>query len=393
MSVLPSPLGGLPPLGPLATTARVQVKVPLGLDAPAARDLPPANPPTLARWKLGKQLFFDDGYLNGSRKVSCAGCHVPANGFTAGKDRDARIAGMDTPTLLNVVYNGRQFWDGRAGSLEEVVQRGLDDEREAPPPGADRRHVWGGVVKRLRGRPPYNERFKEAFGTLPTQDAVGKALATYLRTLLAGNSVYDRAQAQHGGANLEWADFQKALGPPALAVLDRDPSARDDVAKELHRGYQLFFDLGERKAGCVRCHGGRTFSDGEFHNLGVGVSGDRQHPTGKEPGRFAHVPPGQKDRRLIGAFKTPTLRGLPRTGPYFHDGSAETVRDAVRAHLKDGAAPFYLDDALRDPQDPTHWRKHGLDDKDVDALVLFLQALNGELPPPVVTEPPSGPTR
>src|SRR5262245_33010197 len=105
----------------------VQVKVPLGLDDPGP-SIPATNAPTLAKWKLGKDLFFDDGYLTSSRKVSCAGCHVPTRGFVSMED-NARIAGFDTPTLLNTVYRLHLFWDGRAEALEEVVQRTLEDER------------------------------------------------------------------------------------------------------------------------------------------------------------------------------------------------------------------------------------------------------------------------
>jgi cytochrome c peroxidase len=369
----------------------VQIKVPLGLDDPGPH-IPAANPLTLARWKLGKELFFDDGYLSATRKLSCAGCHVPTRGF-ASTDREARIAGFDTPTLLNCVYRKYLFWDGRADALEEVVQRTLEDEGE-PADGAAHPHVWSGVVHRLRGgRRDYNSRFKEAFGTLPTQDALGKALATYLRTLLCGNSIVDRArqaQKERNAANLEWTDLQKVLDPAALDSVGRSLPRKDDVARELQRGYELFFNLGGQKAHCVLCHGGSGFTDDGFHNLGVGVSADRQHETGKEPGRFARVPAGLKERSLIGAFKTPTLRGLPRTFPYFHDGSEESLPGVVRWHTQEGKWSPYLDPLLRAESDPPGWRKLNLAAEDSDALVLFLRALNGDLPPPEVIDSPTG---
>src|SRR5262249_44723789 len=111
-------------------------------------------------------------------------------------------------TLINCVYNTHQFWDGRVAALERVVQRTLEDEREPEKLAdnkrqieadqqrqteAERKHIWSGVVKRLRDNNDYVRRFRKVFGTLPTQDSIGKALATYLRTVLCGRSVYDFA--------------------------------------------------------------------------------------------------------------------------------------------------------------------------------------------------------
>jgi cytochrome c peroxidase len=306
---------------------------------------------------------------------------------------EARLAGFDTPTLLNCVYRKYLFWDGRADALEEVVQRTLEDERE-PAAGDAPSHVWGGVVHRLRGSTrDYNSRFKEAFGTLPTQDAVGKALANYLRTLLCGNSIYDRArqaQKERNAANLEWTDFQKVLDVEALESLGRPSTSKDDVARDLQRGYEVFFNLGARKANCVLCHAGRDFTDDGFHNLGVGASAERQHETGKEPGRFARVPAGLKDRTLIGAFKTPILRSLLRTYPYFHNGRESTLAGVVQWHTQEGKWNPYLDPLLRAENDPPGWRKLNLPPEDSDAVVLFLRALNGDLPPPEIIDPPAG---
>jgi cytochrome c peroxidase len=367
--------------------ASVQIKVPLGLEDPSSH-VSATNPLTLAKWSLGKDLFFDDSYLSAEHKLSCASCHIPANGF-ASKDSDARIGVFDPLTLLNCVYNKHLFWDGRADALEEVVQRTLEDEGETSADGKHR-HIWGGVIGRLRGSArDYNNRFKEAFGTLPTQDALGKALATYLRTLLCGNSIVDRArraQKERGAPNLEWTDFQKVLDDPALEALGRPVTSKDDVAQELQRGYEAFFNLGNCKASCALCHRSLNLTDDSFHNLGVGISAERQHETGKEPGRFARVPPGLKDRTLIGAFKTPTLRSLLRTAPYFHNGSEQSLVSVVKWHTQEGKWSPYLDPLMRG-EDPPGWRKLNLAAEDIDALVLLLRALNGELPPPEVIEP------
>jgi cytochrome c peroxidase len=347
-----------------AAVAVVQVKVPANLEDP--RPLaPPSNPPTLHKWELGRRLFYDKKWLTDDGGESCASCHDPHTGFA---DNTHDHFGANTPTLVNCVYNTRQFWDGRAAALEEVVQRTLEDET-APPKGGPFRHVWGGVIGRLRERYDIRHQFLSAFGTPPTQDAVGKALATYLRTLLAADSIHDRAlaaqTAEHAPA-LTAGHYEKALDEADLTNLKIDSKDKADAARKIYRGYRLFNDLEDRKTGCTLCHGGREFTDGKFHNLGVGF---KEFEPGEEPGRFASLPVGEKDGRLIGAYKTPTLRGLPRTGPYFHDGSAATLEDAVQFHTDGGRKNEYLDPELRSRDLPTPER---------DALILFLRALDSK---------------
>ena len=196
-----------------------------------------------------------------------------------------------------------------------------------------------------------------------------------MRTLLAADSVHDRAlalQAAEHAPELKAEHYEKALDDAALTDLEIDEKDKADAAKKIYQGYRLFNDLEERKTGCVRCHGGREFTDGGFHNLGVGF---KTFDPGEEPGRFASLPVGEKDGRLIGAYKTPTLRGLSRTAPYFHDGSAATLEDAVQFHTDGGRQNEYLDPELRKRDLPTPER---------NALILFLRALDGkevELPP------------
>lgn len=366
-----------PGVGLLQAPERVvKIKVPLGLGDPTPL-IPAANPPTRGKWELGKQLFFDKDILlqpsTAVSKLSCASCHDPAHGYT---DKRLWPAGGDfnTPTLINSLYNRYQFWDGRATSLEEVLQRTAKEDDNPV-----KRHNWTGVVERLRGHREYDQRFRKVFGTPPTQDAVGKALATYLRTVLVGNSLYDRAvqrlKARDGHA-LEAADFVKELDDAAIKfLLEPDtPLPKPEVAQALHRGYTLF--TGRDQAGCVRCHDGPTFSDNGFHNLGIGDSAGRQWP-GKETGRFAVVAPGLKDRRQIGAYKTPTLRALPRTGPYFHDGSRAELFEVVAWHVGKAPGPF-LDPEIRN---------RDLKEDAVRALVLFLRALDGDPVADIVSNP------
>jgi cytochrome c peroxidase len=218
------------------------------------------------------------------------------------------------------------------------------------------------------------------FGTLPTQDAVGKALATYLRTVLAGNSLYDRASAgmrQRGGHALEAGDFEKVLDEATIKTLlaPEAPLAKPETAQMLQRGYELF--VNRDRAGCIRCHDGLTFTDNGFHNLGVGDSA-AAFVAGKEPGRFAVVRAGLKDRQQIGAYKTPTLRALPRTGPYFHDGSRQDLFDVVAWHVGKAPAGPFLDPEIR---------QRDLKEGDVRSLVLFLKALEGDSVPDIVARP------
>jgi cytochrome c peroxidase len=354
-----------------AAQAVVYVKVPAGLDDPRPF-LPPSNPSTLHKWELGRRLFYDKQWLTDGGGESCASCHDPHTGFA---DNVRDHYGVNTPTLVNSVYNSRQFWDGRAASLEEVVQRTLEDET-SPAAATPFRHVWPGVVGRLRARYDIKHQFLSAFGTPPTQDAIGKALATYMRTLLAGDSVHDRAlayQTADHSPELKVEHYEKALDALALADLKIAEKDKADAAGKIYRGYRLFNDLDARKTGCATCHGGREFIDGKFHNLGVGF---KTFDPGEEPGRFASLPVGEKDGRLIGAYKTPTLRGLSRTGPYFHDGSVATLEDAVQFHTDGGRQNEYLDPELRKRDLPTPER---------DALILFLRALDSkdvDLPPP-----------
>jgi cytochrome c peroxidase len=343
----------------------VRIKVPLGLDDPTPH-IPAANPPTLAKWQLGKRLFFDEAILqpaNVERKRSCATCHPPAQRFA---DRTVAM-GRAPLTLLNTVYRDRLFWDGRATALEQALHRTPEDERDPGDGLAEARHTWPGVVRRLREQPDYVRLFQEAFGCPPTQDTIGKALATYLRTALSGSSVVDRARIAvwaRSGQDLEARDFEVALNPAAIEILMGSESGRDRtaLAATLWQGYRLF----HHKAGCATCHSGATFTDNGFHNAGIGDSTLPPLP-GRETGYFPFAPLGAKDGRLIGAYQTPTLRDLPRDGPFFHDGSQTGLFAVVAVHAKP-APSLNLDRGFRD---------RGLTPDEVRALVLFLRALDG----------------
>jgi cytochrome c peroxidase len=396
---------GLPQLGPLGPLASLRlaaeqeailIKVPRGLPDPTPH-IPAVNLPTLGKWQLGKKLFFDRELLPGAnveRTYGCVSCHSPSSGYTLPRPH-APYGKMNIPSLINCVYNRHQFWDGRADRLEEVLQRTLEDEHLTPPrPDEDDpegrapevRHRWGGVVRRLRGQAAYVRDFERVFGTDPTQDNLVKALATYLRTILSGNAVYDRAEAARAartGETLSAGDFQAALDADELKSLTGDRMTADQAGRELLRGYALFHGRGR----CGVCHPGTLFTDHDFHNLGVRESDSYLNPPGSEKGRFARLPPGLKARRYIGAFKTPTLRALPRTAPYMHDGSFATLAEvmsyfngAMRADIN-----RYLDPLLLDGEGEA--RHPALTVEEMRALLMFLRSLDGGPVPPVVAEP------
>jgi cytochrome c peroxidase len=355
--------------------------------------VPAVNPPTFLKWQLGQRLFFDDILGSKVERFSCASCHRPAMGFT--EDWAVTLQGKrNTPSLINAVYNRHQFWDGRVAALEEVVVRNLHDEMEPPADATTEqspryRHAWSGVVALLRDDPAFRKKyqpeFQRVFGVRqPTQDTIARALATYMRTILSGDSLYDKARQQRGDAakELRAADFEPFLDDAARKGLQAGDIAKNVLAQKLEAGYALFHG----KARCSRCHRDELFTDHDFHNTGA----DRRvffPDASNEPGYFAHLPIGLKDARYIGAFKTPTLRALPRTASYMRDGSLRTLQDVVEFYNSklDNRSNDYLDKELLD--DGGRPRRLGLQPDDIQALVLFLRSLDGQPVDAIVTTP------
>jgi len=361
--------------------------------------------------------------------VSCATCHNPRKGFTD----QARVStgingnkgGVSAPTVLNSAYNPLQFWDGRAGSLEEQAQGPPQNPLEMFD---GQGHAWHKVVQRVRTKDAYVRQFRAVFGTEPTRDAIAKAIATYERTVLCGNSLHDRAELamrrrvddeENGKYVLQPKDYESVLkeavarNEPVLSTLGLvDPKAKDpswlaDLAGRIHHGRELFFN----KARCNSCHVGDNFTDNAFHNLGVGLKGDESPLT--NPGRFGPLPTGHKDAETIGAFKTPTLRGLVSTAPYMHDGSEATLEAVVDYYDKGGQANEFLDPKMRNfesekayklsqrngtPYQGPEVKFFGKDRKPIVPLalnltgiekadlVLFLRALQGDPVDPIVSD-------
>jgi cytochrome c peroxidase len=369
-----SPLGALSAL--VLTSPVIKIKVPLGLPNPT-KYIPAANPPTLLKWSLGRKLFFDKSLLG--RDLACADCHNPKEGFT--ENRGA-LGEMKAPSLINCVYNKTQFWDGRVTYLEEVVQRSLEDERPGVKSGVedDKRHAWKGIVGRLRGKGKYVDLFLTAFETDPTQDNVAKALATYLRTILSGNSLHDKADRERQGKELEAKHYEKFLDDKTVKTLEPTPLTPGEASRLIFQGYQLFHG----KARCHLCHPAPLYTNHDFHNVGV----EESSKSPATSGRIVQVPIGVKEQRLEGAFKTPTLRHLPRTYPYMHDGSLPNLAAVVRYFNTGLGGHLHLDPLLQMPGVADRGRNLQLSPEEVRALALFLKALDGESVDPLIAAEP-----
>ena len=275
-----------------------QFKVPLGL---AEIEYPKDNPITADKVALGAQLYFDSR-LSRDNTVSCASCHDPAKGWSNGEAVATGVGGKKggrgAPTIINSTFHKFQFWDGRAASLEEQalgpIQNPIEMNMTLPE-----------VVKKLNAIPGYKSEFQKVFKTDVTADGIGKAIASFERTVLSGDAPYDKFVA--GDA--------KALSPAA------------------ERGRVLFFGA----ARCTSCHGGENFSDHAFHNIGIGMEHEKP-----DIGRFDQ----SKIEGDTGGFKTPSLREIARTAPYMHDGRFKTLDEVVEYYNKGGHPNPYLDEEI-----------------------------------------------
>jgi cytochrome c peroxidase len=415
-----------PASGQAVERKAVRIKVPLGLTQNPP--VPPENPLTVAKWQLGKDLFFDK-VLSSNGTIACASCHDPRKGYTDqarfSTGISGKIGGMSAPTVLNSAYNRFQFWDGRAFSLEDQAQGPVGNALEMF--GGDG-HAWASAVERVRKKDGYTARFRQVFGTNPTRDAIAKALAAYERTVLGGNSIHDRAElamrarAEDEGTGkfeLKDVDYEKVLREAfakkdvvSLTALALDPvkdAARAPaLGAAINRGRALFFG----RARCNSCHVGDNFTDNDFHNIGVGVKDGALPPNAQ--GRIAILPTGHKNPDSLGAFKTPTVRGLLGTGPFMHDGSEATLEKVVEFYDKGGNANEYLDAKMRDidaerlylaaRKEGKPWKgpkveefgpskrpiiplKLNLTEQEKKDLVLFLRALHGDPVDPMVANP------
>ena len=284
------------------------VVIPLGLDLylPA----PETNPMTAEKIELGRRLFFDRR-LSRDGSISCATCHQPSRAFSDARaiavGIDGRVGRRNAPAIINRGYGRAFFWDGRESTLESQVLKPIGDPNEMDSPVAEAA-ARAGV----------------------SQDDLANALASFVRSILSGNSRFDRFA--YGGE-------------------------RDALTAEEYRGLQVFRGRGN----CTACHIGPTFSDELFHNTGVAYRDDRF----LDDGRFAVT--GQDVDR--GAFKTPTLRDVALTAPYMHDGSFATLEDVIEFYDQGGRPNPRLDADIKPLR---------LAPEDKRALIALLRALSGD---------------
>ena len=338
-----------------AALARI-ASPPLGLpDVPVPDD----NPPTAAKIRLGRKLFFDER-LSHSGELSCGSCHLPQEGFTITEratpvGHEGMILRRNAPTLLNVAYQRSLFLDGRQSTLEKQALEPFTVEDELANPSLDV------VIDRIRQLPDYAGLFEEAFGEGPSPQTLAHAITSYERTLLAADSAFDRWR--YGGQE----------------------NALDAIAKQ-------GFDLFTGKAGCVNCHalgdGEALFTDHMFHDDGIGWIPSRDIGAGQLITRRgmpiytavndhdAVATPSDMGRMEITKqfidmfrYRTPSLRNVELTAPYMHNGTFKTLEDIVAYYGEGGFRHFGIDPLVRDLD---------LDEAEKAALVAFLKSLTAE---------------
>jgi cytochrome c peroxidase len=303
-----------------------KLTIPFGLEETKVV-IPEDNPLTKDKVELGRLLFFDKR-LSQDNTIACASCHLAKFGFTDGKPVSTGIRGQkggrSAPASINRVFSSAQFWDGRAATLEAQSIGPFTNPIEH---GFANYDVMMAKMMKIAG---YRKLFKQVFGEDNiTIDNVGRAIASFQRTVLSGNSPADRFdQGGEAGA----------------------------ISAEAQRGLLLFRD----KARCTKCHSGFNFTDEKFHNLGLGWDDNKV-----DLGRYMVT----KNAEDIGAFKTPTLREIARSAPYTHDGRFKTLEEVVN---------FYNKGGVKNPhQDPLIIPLE-LTDEEKSDLVQFLHTLNGE---------------
>ncbi len=298
---------------------------------PETPPYPENNKPTAERVALGKQLFFDPR-LSRNGNMSCASCHSPMFGWSDGlptaRGHNGMLLGRASPTVINTAYNSIQMWDGRKKDLEDQATGPMEASVEM---NSD----FTRMFKFLNNSKGYKAAFAKAYPEEGiSKDTIAKAIASYERTIISNDSPFDR-----------W--------------IKGDEKA---MTEQQVRGFSVFTD--PAKGNCAICHSAPNFTDDGFHNLGLASSAGED----ADPGRFAHKP----IKILKGAFKTPTLRDVSLTAPYFHDGSAETLMDVVEHYARGGVVKEHLSPNIR---------KLDLTQQDKEDLVAFMEALTTEHEP------------
>jgi cytochrome c peroxidase len=287
--------------------------LPLGLQSVP---VPESNPTSPEKVELGWMLFFDTR-LSKDGSMACVECHRIDKAYTSGNALDGKVGGAsntrNSPSVLNVGSLTSFYWDGRMPTLEAVCNAAWKRQLGADPPA---------VAEKLNQVQIYRAMFIRAFGEQATAANIPLALAGFLRELSSGNSPWDRFNAGEASA----------------------------LTREAQDGLKLF-----QSKGCTGCHVPPLFTDGDFHNAGIGADPGRRDAT--------------KADADTGKFKTPSLRNVALTAPYFHDGHAATLDEAIELMVGGGIPNPRLDPNLKA-------RKTSA--RELKALKAFLTALTGE---------------
>jgi len=282
-----------------------------------------------AKVRLGEKLFGDPR-LSKSGIMACSNCHILARGGVDGLPKSIGNGGnldlTNAPTVFNSVFNFRQTWRGEFRTLEQQAEADLRNPNHANT-------TWEELLPKLRGDSDYRERFRASYDGI-TREAVLDAIATFERSLITPNARFDRYL--RGDKN-------------AISALEK-------------HGYHLF-----KAYGCIACHQGQNVGGNLFQKMGiVNPFFDPARPLTKgDLGRF-NVTQDVTDKNV---FRVPSLRNVAVTAPYFHDGSAQTLSDAVTtmAQVQLGVE---------------------LPPKDRDAIIAFLRSLTGEYRGRLLDAPP-----
>lgn len=331
--------------------------------------VPKNNPITKEKVALGDRLYHDSTF-SATGKVSCATCHAQSKGFTDQLPVSQGINGLkgtrNAPTVINAAYNTSQFWDGRSPDLEDQalhpfvnpVEMGLKDHKP--------------IIEKIKNDDAYVAAFKDVFD-IPAEEItiehVTMAIAAFQRTIIGGNSRFDRWYFKD----------EKSL------------------SEKEQKGFEVFTGNGR----CVSCHlveqTTALFTDSKFHNVGVGINNISESDVQKlaaeylkadynqtevdmkalqdakssELGRFAVT----RNMTEMGAFKTPTLRNIELTAPYMHDGNLNTLEEVVEHYNRGGAS---TDEEKINPYLSGGIRPLDLTDTEKEDLVAFLKTLTSE---------------
>jgi len=294
---------------------------------------PADNRLTPERAALGKQLFFDPR-LSGTGQSTCASCHFPERGWADGFPKSVRFMGgvmtRASPTIINLGYNTIFQSDGRSPTLEHQAANGAGPTGSMNA-GPAKPTDGNANIQKIRG---YVEAFERAYpGEGVTPQTIAKAIASFERTVVSRDSPFD--QWVRGKAD--------ALTPQQVS------------------GLRVFMD--PQKGNCSACHAAPNFTDNGFHNIGLKSFADEK----PDVGRFAQRPVAL----MKGAFKTPTLRDVAQTAPYFHDGSAKTLTEAVDYYANGGEVKTNLSPNIK---------RLSLTAEDKEALVAFMRGLSTQHP-------------